>query len=704
MTGPQSPAAAMLKPRSIAIVGASAEPGAPGGGVLANLERFAFPGPIHLVNKSRTDINGRPCVPSIDDLPQGIDLAVLAIPQPATVAAVEACARRGIRSVVIFASGFAEAGEEGRVAQERIATVAQQNGMLIAGPNCLGYVNFVDGVPLTFGAVTPRAAEDRVGLAVLSQSGAISSVLRFACVGRNLPVSYAISTGNEVGIGVEDYLEYLVADDATRMIVMYIEQFRRPQKFLALARQARSLGKPVILLHPGSSEAARKSAESHTGALAGDYTIMRTMVERAGVLAVDTIEELIDAGELLFRFPAPTAGAAIITDSGAFKGLSLDYCDTVGLPLAPIRGDTAAALRAVLPVFVEATNPLDLTAQAMRDGDLYRKTLLPLLDDDAFGSVVFGVILGTLEVSAHRGRRVLSAIPAGGRKPVIMTVLGDDGPISEDFVKEVRAAGVPFFRSPERAMRALAKVTRYGRAQGEAVISPVVAPALERLPDSSVIPEYRAKALFQAAGFPVPPGALAATLDAARQTAAEIGYPVALKAQSQALSHKSDAGGVVLNIRDEAALTTAWNDMQARMATQNVVLDGALVERMGAAGVEVILGAKRDPQWGAVILAGLGGIWAEALQDVVVMPTGLSRGEIEAKLGTLKAARLFDGYRGQPKLDKAALAGAIERLARFVESHPNIVEVDINPLVVYAEGNGVMALDALIVTKTSAQH
>lgn len=700
----EATAAAVLKPHSIAIVGASTEPHAPGGGVLANLDRFSFPGPIYLVNKNRTNINGRACVPSIDDLPMDIDVAVLAIPQPAIVGAVEACARRGIRSVMIFASGFAEAGEEGRIAQDRIAAIASEHNMLIAGPNCLGYVNFVDGVPLTFGAVTPRPVEQRVGLAVLSQSGAISSVLRFACVGRNLPVSYAISTGNEVGIGIEDYLEYLVDDPATRLIVMYIEQFRRPRKFLELACKANAAGKPIVLLHPGQSEAARKSAESHTGALAGDYKIMRTLVERTGVVFVDTIEELIDLGELLFRYPAPKAGTAIITDSGAFKGLALDYCDTVGLPLQAYSAKTAAALRKVLPVFVEATNPLDLTAQSMRDGELYGNTLRPMLADPAIGSVIFGVILGSLEVSQHRGRRVLASIPQDHGKPVIITVLGDDGPISEDFVKEVRAAGIPFFRSPERALRALSKATRYGQwlRDGDAVAAAPVAAAT--LPNGSVIPEYRAKALFKDAGIAVPEGALATTLDEGMAIAAKVGYPVALKAQSEALSHKSDAGGVVLNLQDETALTAAWHAMHERIAANKAIaLNGVLVERMGKPGLEIILGAKNDPNWGAVILVGLGGIWAELLQDVILMPTDLTVDEIVAKLRTLRVARVFDGYRGQSKLDIGALADTIAKLSRFVEAHPNVIEIDINPLIVFEEGKGVLALDALIVTGSSAK-
>lgn len=689
-------ASTLLKPRSIVIVGASAEPHSPGGGVLANLDRFSFPGAIHLVNPNRTEIGARRCVPSIDDLPEGIDLAVLAIPQPATAAAVEACARRRIRSIMIFAAGFAEVGGEGRAAQDRITAFAADHGMIIAGPNCLGYVNFVDGIPLTFGAVSPKPAEQHDALAILSQSGAMASVLRFACTGRQLPVSYAISSGNEAGIGVEDYLEYLIDDNVTRLIAMYVEQFRRPKVFLDLLRRARAAGKPVVLLHPGRSDAARKSAESHTGAMTGDYQVMRTIAERAGALMVDTIEELIDVAELLFRYPPPKAGPGIITDSGAYKGLALDYCDALGLELPAIEGPTATALRAVLPTFVEATNPLDLTAQAMRDGDLYRKTLEPLLADERFGSIVFGVILGTQEASLHRGRRILASIPKT-RKPILIAALGDDGPLAPDIIQEMRAAGLPFFRSPERALRALAKVTLYGQA-ATAPISATAHDIPSLLPEKGNVPEFRAKQYLKAAGLSVPPGELATSLADAERIAGSIGYPVAMKAQSSALSHKSDAGGVILNIADVKALHAAWTRMHEAMSRQSgLVLEGVLVERMAAPGLEMILGAKRDPQWGAVVVAGLGGIWTEALDDFVIFTVDLSQDEIVAKLSELKAAKLLQGLRGLPKLDVASAARAINVLSKFVQGHPNVREADINPLVIYPEGQGVLALDGLIV-------
>src|SRR5690606_678799 len=290
----------MWRPRSIAIVGASPSPGALGAGVLATLERFAYAGEIHRINARRSDIDGRPCLKSPADLPMGVDVAVLAIPRAGILDAVKACAARGVGGVVVYAAGFAEAGAEGRALQDELARVAEAPGMARAGPNCLGYTNYVDGVPLTFGATAPGPAAGRLG--IVSQSGAMASVLRAALHARGIGISFSISTGNEALNGAEDFLDYLIAEETTRLVALMIEQVRQPRRFLELARRARAAGKAVVLLHPGRSAAARKSAETHTGAMSGDYAVMRALVGQAGVAVVETLEELVDFCELLTRW------------------------------------------------------------------------------------------------------------------------------------------------------------------------------------------------------------------------------------------------------------------------------------------------------------------------------------------------------------------------------------------------------------------
>jgi acyl-CoA synthetase (NDP forming) len=700
--GPGRPAIArMLRPRSIAVVGASPSPGSLGAGLLANLERFDFRGEIHLVSPSRAEINGRPCLAATTALPAGVDCAVLAIPGAGVRDAVAGCARRGVGGVIIYAAGFAEAGPDGNALQNELARIGRDHGMAIAGPNCLGHINYVDGVPLTFSACVPVPPAGRRGVGIVSQSGAMATVLRAALHARDIAISYSISTGNEALTGSEDFLEHLIDDAATHVLLMLVEQFRHPQRFLALARRAHAAGKPIVLLHPGRSRAARVSAMTHTGALGGDYAVMRTLVSRAGVMLVESLEELIDLGELLIRWQAPPrGGAAMISDSGAFKAMALDFCEGSALALPEPSAATAAALAAIAPGLILPTNPLDVTAQSLVDPNLYRKAIKPLLDDDRYGSLVLAVVLSSPTHSARKMAPIIGALedfkPA---KPVVFAMLGEDCEVPAAIIAKLRDLGVPFFRSPERALRALACLAAFRAPQPAGQGRPEVA-AGARLPPG-VMPEHAAKALLAAAGIAVPSGALVTDLAAAQQAASRIGYPVALKAQAAALAHKSDAGGVILRIADAAALADGWRRLHADVARARpgLALDGVLVETMARPGLELIVGARRDPDWGPVLLIGLGGIWAEVLHDVRVLPPDLAADAIACELGTLKAAALLTGFRGAPALDLDAVAQIASRLGRFVLAHPEIAEIDINPLIVHPQREGAIAVDALIVVR-----
>src|SRR5215468_11088402 len=416
-----------MRPRSVAIVGVSPQPGSPGGGVLDNLERFDYGGDIHLISRRSSEVKGRPCVASIDDLPEGIDTALLTIPRAAIEQAVSACARRAVGAVIIFAAGFAEAGGEWRAAQERIAAVARDAGMAMCGPNCLGIMNYVDGIPLTFSPQQPQKPPTGPSLSIVAQSGGLSSILRTALLAKDVPVAFAISTGNEAVLGLEDYLAFLLDDAMTRVITVFAEQIRRPQRFLKLAARARKAGKPIVLLHPGRSAAARAAAQSHTGALAGDHAVMRALIAREGVIAVDGLDELIDVSELMARFPnVPAAGPAVLTDSGAFKGMTLDLAEAVGLELPPLSRATADALKVELPDFVEPSNPLDVTAQAVLDLDLYARAMKPLFADAAFGSVFAAVVVSANSTFAAAKIATTLKPMQGAGKPAILGVLGDE--------------------------------------------------------------------------------------------------------------------------------------------------------------------------------------------------------------------------------------------------------------------------------------
>jgi acyl-CoA synthetase (NDP forming) len=691
--------ARLMRPRSVAIVGVSPQPGSPGGGVLDNLERYGYGGDIHLVSRSRGEVKGRPCVASIDDLPEGVDTALLTIPRAAIGEAVSACARRAVGAVIIFAAGFAEAGGEWKAAQERIAAVARDAGMAVCGPNCLGIINYVDGIPLTFSPQQPTRPPTAPSLSIVAQSGGLSSILRTALIAKDIPVAFAVSTGNEAALGLEDYLAFLLDDAMTRVIAVFAEQIRRPQRFLKLAARAREAGKAIVLLHPGRSAAARAAAQSHTGALAGDHAVMRALIAREGVIAVDGLDELIDVSELMTRFPnVPAAGPAVLTDSGAFKGMTLDLADAVGLELPPLSPATAGALKVELPDFMEPGNPLDLTAQGILDLGLYARTLKPLFADVAFGSVfIASIVSANSAFAAAKIAAILKAV-AGAGKPAILGLLGDEVALPSGTVETVRAAGIPLFRSPERGLRALARVTAHARMAARPR-TPPPAMAAPALPGDGVLPEHVAKSYLAGVGIPVPRGAMAHDLAAAQAVAAQIGYPVALKVQAAALPHKSDAGGVMLNIGDAAALATAWRGMHKSVLGHHpgIVIDGMLVEPMAKGGLEMIVGARRDPDWGPVVVVGLGGIWAEALQDILVLPPDLDPSELGAELKTLKAAPLLAGTRGAPARDVTALVDVVGRIGSLVRARPEITEVEINPLVVFERGAGVLALDALIV-------
>lgn len=691
----------LLQPRSVAIVGASATPGALGASVLANLQRLAYGGEIHLVNPNRTEISGRPCLKSIEELPVDVDVAVLAIPRGGVLQAVEALARRRAGAAVIFSAGFAEGGEAGRADQREIKRIATESGMLIEGPNCLGLVNHVDGVALTFVETPATPLRGRPGIGIVSQSGAMACVLGVMLASRELGISYSISTGNEAVSGAEDFFGYVLTDSHTRVIGLIVEQFRQPQRFLSLARRARKAGKPVVLLHPGRSTAARESAATHTGALAGDYALMRAKVEAEGVVLVETLEELGDVLEIALRSRAmPRTGTAVVTESGAFKALTLDLCEQTGLSLPNLNDWNAPAVRAVMPSFVPVSNPLDLTAQGLVDPDIYRHTLSALGNDERFGAIVLGIIQTDAPTSDRKFPPIIAALrELRSDKLIVFAGLDEGAPVPPQYIRDLRALGVPYFASPDRAIRAVARLASASTRPPLGVAEPVGLRDTH-LP-SGVVPEYRAKKILAPLGIPIPTGRLAHSLEEALHEAASLGYPVALKAQSAQLSHKSDAGGVVLGLKDDESLAAGWQQLHANIARHRpgLVLDGVLIERMGRPGLEFIVGGRNDPDWGAVVLAGLGGVQAELLKDTCLILPDQSLDAVIAALCNLRGSALLRGYRGSPPLDLTALADLIIRVGKLLCAEPGIREIDLNPVIVYPSGQGVISLDALIVAE-----
>lgn len=691
----------LLRPRSVAIVGVSQDPGSFGATVLNSLRNFDYKGDIHLVSRGRTEVLGQSAVPSVDDLPTGIDAAVLCVPRDATYDALAACGRRGIGGAIVFASGFAETGTDGRAQQEKLAGVALESRIALLGPNCLGFTNFLDGVPLRMGLAT-RPPDLKPVVALVAQSGAMMSAIRDAMWAHGIGLTHAISTGNEAVLGVEDFVADLVDDPETQVIALFVEHIRRPLLLLDLVARSHSRGKPIVLFHSGRSSAARESATTHTGALCGDYATMKALVEHHAVVLVESFDELVDVTGILCRFTeAPTQGIGIVTNSGAFRGIAFDICEAAGVDVPQLSTEASTQLRKMLPSFVPAENPLDLATQLMREPALLGSTTNVMLRDPAIGSVIVAVVAGTARQAIEKARSAAPVLQAA-TKPALFAVIGGDAALPEQFLNVFKAENVAFSRSPDRALRAMARVTRYGRSiQAIRTRRSARESAAIELAETGIIPEYRSKQLLATLGIRIPDGRLVNSVDDACQCARELGFPVVLKAQASALAHKSDVGGVVLNVGGEAELRDEWANLQRSIAAAHptVRLEGVLVERMARRGVEMVIGARRDRLWGPIMVVGLGGVWVEALGDVCLIPPTASADEILAAIRQTRGAKLLDGLRGQPTADFNAIVQVVGTVAAMMRARPNLMEVDINPLVVYPAGEGAVALDALMVVR-----
>jgi acyl-CoA synthetase (NDP forming) len=683
--------ARFLNPRSVAIVGISTRAGSAGQVILQCLKVNDFAGDIHLVGRTDEPIDGRRVLKSADELPEGVDLAVFALPAAAVSEAMEACARRKVGSALVFAAGFAETGDY--ATQDAVAATARAAGLAICGPNCLGITNNVDGHFLHMLYARPALRGVTDGVAFVGQSGGLLGHFQRASDGRNLPLSYVISSGNEAGLESTDFLEFLVDDKATRVIVAYCEEIRRPQAFLAAIRGARAAGKPVVLMLAGRSAKARKAAQSHTGALIGDHATMRTQVEDAGAIVVGSMDEVMDLVQLLQRFPTPPAkGPGIITASGAYVGLTNDFAEDVGLELPEFEPATLQKIKETLPSYGNYGNPLDTTAG-------FAPPMLPVVTRAVIDDPNVGMLFISFPINSPIPVRGFNDGMKHSDKPKVFCALGDTWQLGDDVMAAAKESPAVWSRSSDRMMRAIALYTKYGRllVRRRATAAAPIA-GLPKL-GKGAQPEWLGKQALAAAGVRVPAGKLARSADEAAAVAREIGYPVALKAQAAALSHKTEAGGVVLNLADEAALRAAWDRMMGnvRRAAPDVTLDGALVETMSPRGVELMVGAKRDPGWGTVLLIGLGGIWVEALGDVQLLPSGADAALIREALGRLRSAKLLAGVRGAPPADVDAVIPVVQAIDRLMQTVPGLTEIDVNPLMVHAKGQGATALDALIV-------
>ena len=714
--------APLIAPRSVALVGANADPETIGGAPLRRLLDHDYPGDIHLVSRREAQISGITCVRTVDDLPAGVDVALLAVPGPAVPQVLSDLADRKIKSAIVYASGFAETGEAGRAAQTRIADIARAHGIPVNGPNCLGLINFVDGIPLTFSALQPRGRPVAPGLSIISQSGAMAMALTYAAHAQGVDVAYTVSTGNEAVLTQEDYLDHLCTAPMTRAVALLIEQIRQPELFLRCARRAREAGTPIIALKTGRSAAARQAALSHTGALAGDYQTIETVLGAEGVVLVDSMDELIDLASLLVGTKTlARAGAAVMSESGSVKALALDSAARNGTTLARLAPGTVERLGRLVPDFAEATNPIDITGQALLQPSLYGEVARTLLADTDVSLLIASTMPGT-EAQTRDQVDALLPVLAAADKPVIYSFAGGAHPVPGGLDQVIRAERVPVFPSVDRALRAVAHAERRlrlveraeqrGRAGSRAPAETGPNSSYTK-PDSAqtgpaaaelvIRDEHTSKNVLRAAGIRVPVAAFAPDASQALDRAPEIGFPLVAKGVST-LVHKTEADAVVVGVRDRAELEKALTSIADGIAGAGHTLDGYLLEEMVPPGVDLIIGARRDDEWGVVLLVGLGGVLAEATRDTALLPGTATAQEILGAFASLRGAVVLQGFRGRPPVDLEAAASAVSALAALVRDDPHYVDVDVNPLRALPAGAGAVALDATIIERVRTEH
>lgn len=676
----------LIAPKSIAIVGASPRAGSFGLRTLENLAHFR--GPIWPVNAKYEKIGEHACYPSLAALPGRPDLVALVVPREGVEAALREAAAAGAGGVVVYASGYGEMErDEGAAEQRRLAEFVQSARMPMLGPNCMGLVNHELGVGVSFipeYSSMPR----RVGpIAFVSQSGALGYCLAQAAE-RGMGYRYFFSVGNSCDVDVADLIGAMAEDPGVRAIACLFEGVPEARRLLEAGARARAAGKPVIVYKLGVSEDGAAAARSHTGSMAGSAAAFRALFERAGFATVDNYEALVEYAKFFAAAGKPLArGVAVVSGSGGAGIIAADMAARHGVPMPQPAERTVAVLRSVVPEFGAARNPCDPTGQVLSVPESYNKCCQALLDDPQYGVLLCAMSVSSRETGPKRSTDI-AALARSQPKPIAVAWVSEwlQGPGSEAYEVDDR---VGFFRSMDRCYAAIAAWQRWHEARGKEERVSTKIPGL-LCSGKKVLGEREAKAILAKYGIQSAPERRAKNADEAVRAAAELGYPVVLKADGD-IEHKTEAGAVKLDLRDEAALRAACAAMTAAKS-------GFLVQAMVKGGVELVVGTKRDPQCGPVLLVGLGGVLVEILHDTALALAPVGRREARRMLESLKGYKLLQGYRGAPAANLDAVCEAIARISEFAADHADLVEeVDVNPLL--ARPDGAVALDALIVLR-----
>ncbi len=694
---------ALLRPRSVAVIGASRRRDAIGGAILHNLVEQGFQGPVYPVNHKATHVQSILAYSTVESIPGTVDLAIIVVPAEHVLEAAEACGRKGVKAVVVISAGFKETGEEGKKREIALVEAVRRHSMRLVGPNCLGVLNTDPGVSLnaTFAPVQPP----RGRVAFSSQSGALGLAILDYARELNLGISQFVSVGNKAEVSGNDLIEFWEGDPGTDLILLYLESFGNPRKFTQIARRV-ARTKPIIAVKSGRTPGGSLAASSHTGALAGSDAAVDALFRQSGVIRTDTIEELFDTAMLLASQPVPMGKrVAILTNAGGPGIMAADACESAGLVLATLEPKTAKALRGFLPVEASVRNPVDMIASA--DAPSYEKSLRLLTQDKNVDALIV-IFVPPLVTGAGEVARAILSGAAGSKKPIVSCFMGSHG--VPESLRSLQEGHIPSYSFPETAARTLARAVEYGvwrnKPPGKVPAVAGVHPERARaaiarsLEGKSVEPRWMdaptLMELFQAYGIRASAARPAANRGEAAAAAKSVGFPVALKIQSPDVVHKTDVGGVKLNLRTEQEAAQAFDEIRGALsrAKPGARFEGVTVEPMIQGGVETIVGMTRDPSFGPVVLFGLGGVAVELLRDVSLRVAPITDRDAEEMVREIRGFPLLNGYRGAPPSNIPSLIDLLHRVSRLAIDHPEVLELDLNPVVVLPGAAPCVALDA----------
>ncbi|WP_246475536.1 acetate--CoA ligase family protein [Diaphorobacter ruginosibacter] len=686
----------LFHPRSIAFIGASERPNTPASRGLRNCLRHGFKGGLYPINPKYPELFGVRCYPALAELPEVPELAMIALSAEMTLQAVAECKAAGVRVVVVCSAGWEEQGAEGVERARRLQQILSGGTMRMLGPNCLGAGNPAAGLCLGYNSSFESMAHSRTGrVGLVTQSGAMMGGLLLNGEDAGADVGLYAHVGNAMDIGMEEIVEYMLGDEQIDVIALMIEGLRQPRRFVDAARRARAVGKPLVVFKAGTSELGRQAVMSHTGALAGADEIFAAVCREEGILRVQESEDLLSTAASLAhwkgRQPVGRGGMLVFTLSGGAASILADECAEAGVPLPALSATTLQKLEAILPSYVKASNPLDVGGAVFSNPELPRQALAIALEDDAIDSVLWvGVGAPRDERSQLWLDQALDVVGVSDKASAIVPVSGH---VQEAGFERARALGIPLARS----LRAAAQLNGFARranqpllARGDADGSVPDLPAVEGLID-----EVQSKALVKALGIRVPESRVAASVEEVASCARELAGPVVVKGLARGIAHKSEHGLVALNLATPELAQAAAQKMREQGG--ELEFTGFLVERMASRGVEVVLGIKRDPAFGPVLMFGLGGVAVELFKDVAFGMCPMSPDSARELISMTRAAALLRGFRGQPPADEEALVEAMVRLSQFAFRHADrLAEMDVNPVIVLPQGEGVLALDAMI--------